>query len=418
MRDDGAAPAIDLERVRKDFPALGQEIHGRPLVYLDSAASAHKPQVVIDALVAGYSGSYSNVHRGVHSLSQRATDLYETARLTARDFLGAEREDEVVFVRGATEGINLVAWSFARPRLEPGDRVILSQMEHHSNIVPWQMVCDDAGARVEVVPIDDRGQLDMDVYRELLGPRIKMVAMGHVSNALGTINPVREIVRLAHEQGIPVLLDGAQAAPHSRLDVQDLGCDFYVLSAHKLFGPTGIGALYGRYEHLLEMQPYQGGGEMITSVSFEGTEFNVPPHRFEAGTPHIVGVQGMAAAMDYVTELGFEAIARHENDLLAYATRRLEAIPEVTIVGTAEHKASVISFTLEGVHPHDIGTILDHEGVAVRAGHHCAQPVMDRFGLPATARASFAFYNGRDDVDRLVSAIDGVLDMFGRRAAS
>lgn len=407
--------ALDVEKVRLDFPALAQEVNGKPLVYLDNAASAHKPQAVLDALMEGYGGPYSNVHRGVHTLSQRATDRYEAARRTAQTFLGAAREDEIVFVRGATEGINLVAWSFVRPRLGPGDNVIVSQMEHHSNIVPWQMICQEAGAELKVVPINDRGELEMDRYAELLDERTRMVALGHVSNALGTINPVAEIVRLAKEKNIPVLFDGAQAAPHARIDVQSLGCAFYVISSHKLFGPTGIGALYGRFELLESMVPYQGGGEMITSVSFtEGTTFNVPPHRFEAGTPHIVGAQGMAAAMEYVMELGQDAIAAHEHDLLEYATAKLDAIDGVRIVGQAAEKASVVSFTVDGIHPHDLGTILDHEGVAVRAGHHCAQPVMERFGLPATARASFAFYNTRSEIDALVDALGVAIEMFGR----
>lgn len=404
---------FDVERVRQDFPALHQEVHGHPLVYLDSAASAHKPQVVIDALVAGYSGRYSNVHRGVHTLSQQATDDYEHARSVSRAFLGAERDDEVIFVRGATEGINLVAWSFVRPRLEEGDNVVISHMEHHSNIVPWQLVCADAGAELRVLPIDDRGQLELDAIDGLVDERTRMLALVHVSNALGTINPVAEVAERASRHGVPVLLDGAQAAPHTAIDVQALGCDFYVVSSHKLFGPTGIGALYGRFEHLSSMRPYQGGGEMITSVTFDSTEFNVPPHRFEAGTPHIVGAIGMAAAMDYVSALGFEAIAAHEHDLLDYATQRLNDLGAITIIGTAEHKASVVSFTVDGVHAHDVGTILDHQGVAVRAGHHCAQPVMDRYGVPATARASFALYNARADVDRLVDALGTVIEMFG-----
>ena len=410
----GAAPTVlDIEKVRADFPALHQEVNGKKLVYLDNAASAHKPQQVIDVLSEGYGGPYSNVHRGVHTLSQRATDRYEAARETSRAFLGAERDDEIVFVRGATEGINLVAWSFVRPRLEAGDEIIVSQMEHHSNIVPWQLLCEETGAVLKVVPIDDRGQLDMDVYADLLGERTRFVAMVHVSNALGTINPAKEIVRLAKQHGVPVLFDGAQAAPHTKIDVQALGCDFYVVSSHKLFGPTGIGALYGRYELLESMLPYQGGGEMILSVSFtEGTTYNVPPHRFEAGTPHIVGAQGMAAAMEYITELGHDAIEAHEHDLLVYATERLETLDAVRIVGTAEDKASVVSFVVDGVHPHDLGTILDHEGVAIRAGHHCAQPVMDRYGLPATARASFAFYNTRAEVDTLVDALGVAIDMF------
>ncbi len=409
---DAAPQGLDVRAVRLDFPALHQEIHGHPLVYLDNAASAQKPQAVIDALVKGYSKSYSNVHRGVHTLSQRATDDYEQARSTARAFLGAEKDEEIVFVRGTSEAINLVAWSFARPRLGPGDQVLISHMEHHSNIVPWQMVCEDSGAELVVAPIDDRGQLDLEAFKTLLSAKTKMVSLVHISNALGTINPVKEVVAAAHEKGIPVMLDGAQAAPHGAVDVQALGCDFYAISSHKLFGPTGIGALYGRYEHLESMRPYQGGGEMIRYVSFDKTEYNVPPHRFEAGTPNIVGAIGMAAAMDYVTGLGFAEIVTHEAALLDYAHQRLSAIPQVRLIGTAEHKASVVSFTIDGAHPHDIGTILDHQGIAVRAGHHCAQPIMDRFGLPATARASFAFYNTLDEVDRLADGVGKVIDMF------
>lgn len=404
---------LDVEAVRRDFPALGQNIHGKPLVYLDSAASAQKPKAVIDAVAHHLAFDYSNVHRGVHTLSQNATDAYEKARETCRRFLGAERVEECIFVRGTTEGINLVAQSFARPRLEPGDEVVISTLEHHSNIVPWQIVCEQTGAKLRVVPIDDRGQLDMDAYAALLNERTKMVAMVHVSNALGTINPVGRIVELAKERGIPTLFDGAQAAPHMDLDVVELGCDFYTVSGHKLFGPTGIGVLYGRHEHLETMEPYQGGGDMILSVTFESTEYNHPPHKFEAGTPHIVGAIGLGKAMEYLESVGLDAIAHHEHELLEYATERLEAIPQVRILGTAEQKASVISFLIDGIHAHDAGTILDQSGVAVRVGHHCAQPIMDRFGVAATARASFAFYNNRADVDALVAGIHGVLELFG-----
>ena len=403
---------LDVERLRRDFPALAQIIHGKPLAYLDNAASAQKPMAVIEALTTAYTRNYSNVHRGVHTLSQRATEAYEGARETARRFMGAARTEEIVFVRGTTEGINLVAQSFVRPRLAPGDEVVISTMEHHSNIVPWQIVCRETGARLRVVPINDRGELDLTAYEELLSERTRMVALVHVSNALGTINPARRIVELARRRGIPTLFDGAQAAPHMALEVEALGCDFYTLSGHKLFGPTGIGALYGRFEHLKDMQPYQGGGEMIRSVTFEATEYNSPPHRFEAGTPHIAGAIGLGAAMDYVAAIGFDAIAAHEHDLLVYATERLGEIPQVRLIGTAADKASVVSFTVDGVHAHDVGTILDQEGVAVRVGHHCAQPVMDRFGVPATARASFVFYNTRQEVDRLVAGIGSVLEVF------
>ena len=405
-------PALDVEAVRRDFPGLHQEIHGHPLVYLDNAASAQKPQAVLDALASIYRDDYSNVHRGVHTLSQRATDRYEAARETCRRFLGAPRREECVFVRGATEGINLVAHSFVLPRLKPGDEVLVTQMEHHSNLVPWQLICEQAGAKLRWVELLDDGTLDLDQYESLLSERTKIVAVVHISNALGTVNPIREMCRLAREQGVPILIDGAQAAPHSKIDVADLGCDFYVISGHKAFGPTGIGVLWGRHELLSEMRPYQGGGEMITNVTLEKSDFHVPPHRFEAGTPHIAGAVGLAAALDYVENLGHDAIGRHEHSLLEAATRRLGAIDGVELVGTAAEKAAVVSFTVRGIHPHDIGTILDHEGIAVRAGHHCAQPVMDRYGLPATARASFAFYNTLDEVERLGHGVETVLAMF------
>lgn len=407
-----APAALDVERLRRDFPALQQTVNGHPLAYLDNAASAQKPRAVIDAIAHAYTYDYSNVHRGVHTLSQRATDAYEAAREAARRFLGAAHTEEVIFVRGTTEAINLVAWSFVRPRLEPGDEVLISAMEHHSNIVPWQMVCQAADAVLKVVPINDHGELEVDACAKLLGPRTRIVAMAHISNALGTVNPVEKIVSMARERGVPVLFDGAQAAPHTALDVEALGCDFYTVSGHKLFGPTGIGTLYARRERLAEMEPYQGGGEMIRSVTFEHTEYNVAPHKFEAGTPHIVGAIGLGAAMEYLEGIGFDAIAAHEHDLLDYATERFAEIPEVKILGTAADKAALVSFIVEGVHAHDVGTILDQDGIAVRAGHHCAQPVMDRFGVPGTARASFSFYNTRGEIDRLVDSVRHVLEIF------
>ena len=407
-----AADTFDVGRVRADFPALEQTVNGHPLVYLDSAASAQKPRQVIEALSRAYAYDYSNVHRGVHTLSQRATDAYEGAREKLRRFLGAEHAEEIVFVRGTTEGLNLVAQSFVRPRLEPGDEIVVSGMEHHSNIVPWQLVCEKTGAQLKVVPVGDDGAIDLGDFESLLSERTRIVAMVHISNALGTINPAREIVERAHARGIPVVFDGAQAAPHMPLDVRELGCDFYTVSGHKLFGPTGIGVLYGRRELLRDMEPYQGGGEMILSVTFEKTEYNEPPHRFEAGTPNIVGAIGLGAVVDYLEGIGMEAIAAHEHELLLYATERLEATAGVRIIGTAHDKAAVLSFVVEGVHAHDVGTILDQQGIAVRAGHHCAQPVMDRFGVTATARASFAFYNTREEVDRLVAGILRIQEIF------
>ncbi len=404
---------FDVDRVRADFPGLHQTVHEKPLVFLDSAASAQKPQQVIDALSHFYAHDYANIHRGVHELSQRATKAYESARLKVQRFLGAPSEREVIFLRGTTEGINLVAQTYGRANVSEGDEVLITTMEHHSNIVPWQMLCEEKGARLMVGPINDRGEIEMDAFEELIGPRTKLVALGHVSNALGTVNPVKEIIGLAHERGIPVLLDGAQAAPHLRLDVVDLDCDFYTVSGHKMFGPSGIGALYVRESILEKMPPYQGGGDMISSVSFEKTTYNRLPFRFEAGTPNIAGAVGLGAAIDYLNELGMESIAAYEEELLDYGTEALRAVPGLRTIGEAGHKASVLSFVLEGIHPHDIGTILDQEGIAVRTGHHCAQPVMDRFGVPATARASLALYNTRADIDRLVQALDIVREVFG-----
>jgi len=404
--------AYDVGRVRKDFPVLARTMHGRPLVFLDSAASAQKPQAVIDAVVDLYSGYYANIHRGVYELSERATAAFEATRRKAAAFLNAPDAREIVFLRGTTEAINLVAASFGRANVAAGDEVLITHMEHHSNIVPWQLLCEEKGAKLRVAPIDDRGQLVLEEFERLLTPRTRIAAVTHVSNALGTINPVREIVALAHTRGVPVLVDGAQAAPHQSIDVQDLGCDFYAFSSHKVFGPSGVGVLWGRAEHLEAMPPYQGGGEMVLSVSFEGTAYKEIPHKFEAGTPDIAGVVGLGAALDYLSELGFERIAAHERELLAYATGRLGEVPGLRIVGTAEHKAAVISFVLAGVHPHDVGTVLDRQGIAVRTGHHCAQPVMERFGVPATARASFALYNDAADVDALVAALHEVREVF------
>jgi cysteine desulfurase/selenocysteine lyase len=404
--------AFDVDRVRSEFPGLHQTIKGNPLVYLDNAASAQKPQRVIDAISEFYAHDYANIHRGVHELSERATKAYENARLKVQAFLGAATEREIVFVRGTTEGINLVAESYGRANVGEGDEVLITTMEHHSNIVPWQMLCERTGARLKVVPISDRGELEMDELEKLLGAKTKIVAVGHVSNALGTINPIRTIIELAHERGVPVLVDGAQAAPHMAIDVVKLDCDFYTISGHKMFGPSGIGALYAKESLLEKMPPYQGGGDMISSVSFEKTTYNRLPFRFEAGTPNIAGAVGLGATIDYLNDVGMDGIAAYEEELLDYATNALREIPGLRMVGEASHKASVLSFVLDGVHPHDIGTILDQEGIAVRTGHHCAQPVMDRFGIPATARASLALYNTREDIDRLVRGLETVREVF------
>jgi cysteine desulfurase/selenocysteine lyase len=403
---------LDAERVRKDFPILQQSVHGKKLVYLDSAASAQKPRAVIDAITRVYEHGYANIHRGVYELSQRATAAFEASREKVRALLNAPNAREIVFVRGTTEAINLVAHSYARPRLAPGDEILVTHMEHHSNIVPWQLACDETGARLRVAPIDDSGALLLEEFEKLLTRRTKLVAVVHVSNALGTINPIAEICRLARARGIPVLVDGAQAVPHQRVDVQALGCDFYAFSSHKLYGPSGVGVLWGRSELLDAMPPYQGGGEMILSVSFEGSTWNVLPHKFEAGTPDIAGVIALGAAIDYVASIGYEAIGAHERALLAYGTELLSEIPGLRLVGTAPHKASVLSFVMECAHPHDVGTILDREGIAVRTGHHCAQPVMERMGVPATARASLGVYNTRSDLDALAGALRRVHEVF------
>jgi cysteine desulfurase/selenocysteine lyase len=409
----GAHMAFDVDRVREDFPLLRQQVHGKPLVYLDNAATSQKPQVVIDALTRYYAEENSNVHRGVHFLSEQATEAYEAARAKVRRFLNAADTREVIFVRGATEGINLVAQSYGRASIKPGDEIIISWMEHHSNIVPWQMLCEEKGAVLRVIPINEDGEVLLDEYERLLNPRTKFVALVHVSNALGTINPVKQMIEMAHRQRVPVLIDGAQAVAHLPVDVQELDCDFYVFSGHKALGPTGIGILYGKADLLEGMPPYQGGGDMILSVTFEKTRYNTLPYKFEAGTPHIAGVVGLGVALDYLQGIGLDRIGAYEQDLLAYGTDVLSAIAGLRRIGTAKEKAGVLSFVLEGIHAHDIGTILDQEGIAIRAGHHCAMPLMQRFGVPATARASLAFYNTRGELDALGRAIRKAIELFG-----
>ena len=402
---------FDVERVRADFPILNERVHGRALIYLDNAATTQKPEAMIEAINHYYRHDNANIHRGVHLLSQRATDAYESARAAVRRFLNAQSSSEIVFVRGATEAINLVAQTYGRTHIVSGDQVLITSMEHHSNIVPWQILCEEKGAKLRVAPVNDRGELLLEKLEELLSPRTKIVSIAHVSNALGTVNPIRQIVRLAHQRGIPVLVDGAQAAPHLQIDVQDLDCDFYAFSGHKIYGPTGIGVLYGKAELLEEMPPYQGGGDMISSVTFEKTIYNKVPHKFEAGTPDISGVIGLGAAIAYIDSLGIASIAEHEDELLSYATAQLEKIPGIRLVGTAREKVGALSFVMEGVHPHDIGTILDQEGIAVRTGHHCAQPIMDRFGIPATVRASFGLYNTKAEIDSLAAGIEKVKEI-------
>lgn len=403
---------FDVARIRADFPILHEQVHGRPLVYLDSAATSQKPQVVLDALNHYYATQNANIHRGVHHLSQLATREYEEARVKVQRFINAAESHEIIFTRGATEGINLVANSYGRKFVHAGDEIIISTLEHHSNIVPWQLLCEQAGAKLRVIPVNDHGELLMDEFAQMLGSRVKMVAVTHLSNALGTIIPVKRIIELAHSQDIPVLLDGAQAAPHLKVDVRDLDCDFYVFSGHKLCGPTGIGVLYGKSQWLEAMPPFMGGGDMIASVTFEKTTYNTLPYKFEAGTPHIAGGIGLGVAIDYLNDIGLDRIAAYEQELLDYATEIIGALPGVTIIGTAREKASVLSFTIDGIHPHDVGTILDQEGIAVRAGHHCAQPVMKRFGLPATARASFAFYNTKEEINALAEGIQKAIEVF------
>jgi cysteine desulfurase/selenocysteine lyase len=403
---------LDVARIRRDFPILSRNVRGKRLVYLDNAATTQKPQAVIDRIVRYYTEENSNVHRGVHHLSEVATAAYESARTTVKNFIHARDEKEIVFTRGTTEAINLVAQAWGRANVEAGDEVLITAIEHHSNIVPWQMLCAERGATLRVAPVNDAGEVVVDEFASLLNERTKIAAISHASNALGTINPIKQMIAMAHDAGAIVIVDGAQGVPHLPIDVQDLGCDFYAFSGHKVYAPTGIGVLYGKEAILDAMPPWQGGGDMILSVSFEKTTYNALPYKFEAGTPNIEGVIGLATALDYVNGIGLDAIAAHEHDLERYATRKLLEIDGLRIIGTAKTKASVISFTLEGVHPHDIGTILDQEGIAIRTGHHCAQPIMMRFNIPATGRASFGLYNTREEADALVSGLHKVIEMF------
>ncbi|HAK54618.1 MAG: cysteine desulfurase [Vicinamibacterales bacterium] len=407
-----APPRFDVTRVRKEFPILGRKVHGQPLVYLDNAATTQKPRVVLDALVRYYTEHNANIHRGVHYLSETATQAHEAARRTVQRFVNARDAREIVFTRNATEGINLVAHSFGQAHVREGDEIVITGMEHHSNIVPWQLLCERTGARLRVAPITDEGELVWEEVERLIGPRTKIVAVVHLSNSLGTVNPVERIVELAHQHDAAVLVDGAQSAYHLPVDVQAMDCDFYVATGHKLYGPTGIGLLYGKAERLEQMPPYQGGGDMISSVTFEKTTYNELPYKFEAGTPHIAGAIGLAAAIDYLTGVGLDQVAAHERDLLAYGTSALRQIPGLRLVGTATNKASILSFVMDGVHPHDVGTIVDRMGVAIRTGHHCTQPVMDRMGISATARASLAMYSTRDDIDTLVAAVGRAREVF------
>ncbi len=404
---------VDVDRLRADFPVLRREINGRPLIYLDSAASAQKPQSVIDAELGCYQHYYSNVHRGVHTLSQEATTAFEGARTEVQRFLNAPSEREVIFLRGVTEAINLVAHSFVAPRVGPGDEILVTHMEHHSNIVPWQLVCERTGATLRVVPIDDNGDVDLEAVRGMIHERTRLVSVVHVSNALGTVNPVAEIAAMARAEGVPVLLDGAQAAPHLPVDVQELGVDFYAFSGHKAYGPTGIGVLWGRYEHLAGMVPYQGGGDMIRHVSFEGTEYAEPPARFEAGTPNIAGAIGLGEALRYIEAIGRERIAAREEELVGHAAEAIAAVPGVQLIGRPQRRAGAVSFIMEGTHPNDVAMLLDEQGIAIRAGHHCAQPLMERYGVPATARASFGVYNTHDEVESLVVALEKIRRLFG-----
>ncbi len=405
------AAGFDVFKIRADFPILAVKVHGKPLVYLDNAATTQKPQAVIDALIHYYTSENANIHRGVHALSELATESFEQARVKIQRFLGAGDPGEIVFVRGATEAINLVAQTYGRIHAGSSDEIIISSLEHHSNIVPWQILCEQQGARLRVIPINDDGELLLEEFEKLLGPKTKFVAIAHVSNALGTINPVRKMIEMAHRRNVPVLVDGAQAAPHVLIDLQALDCDFYVFSGHKLYGPTGIGVLYGKRKLLEAMPPYQGGGDMISSVTFEKTLYNKLPYKFEAGTPDVSGAIALGAAIDYVSNIGLDRIAAHEDKLLAYATHALSSIPGLRLIGTAQAKAAVLSFVMENIHPHDIGTVLDQQGIAIRTGHHCAQPLMQRFGVEATARASFALYNTQEEVDALVAGIHKVQEV-------
>jgi cysteine desulfurase/selenocysteine lyase len=406
-------PRFDVERIRADFPILQEKIRGHQLVYLDNAATSQKPKLVIDTIVRYYEHDNANIHRGVHYLSERATEEYERARKTVQSFLGASRSSEIIFVRSATEAINLVAQTYGRTHVGPGDDVLITAMEHHSNIVPWQLLCEEKHAKLRVAPINDHGELILDEFERLLSPRTRIVAVGHVSNALGSLNPVATIAEIAHARNIPVLVDGAQAAPRLPINVQEIDCDFYAFSGHKAYGPTGIGVLYGKASLLEAMPPYQGGGDMISSVTFEKTIYNKVPHKFEAGTPDMSGAVGLRAAIEYLNHIGMKNIASYEHELLTYATETVSNLPGVRLVGTAREKAGVLSFVMEDIHPHDIGTILDQEGIAIRTGHHCAQPVMERFGVDATARASFALYNTKDEIDLLVRGIQKVREVFG-----
>jgi cysteine desulfurase/selenocysteine lyase len=412
LKPSQAAAGLDIAKIRSDFPILAERINGKPLVYLDNAATSQKPRVVLDAIAKYYEHMNANIHRGVHTLSVRATEAHDAARLIVKQFINAADTREIIFVRGATEAINLVAQTYGRKHVGAGDEVLITAMEHHSNIVPWQILCEEKGAHLKVAPIDDRGELLLDEFAKLIGPRTKIVAVTQVSNALGTVLPLREMIELAHRSGVPVLVDGAQAVPHFAVDVQALDCDFYAFSGHKVYGPTGIGVLYGKRALLEAMPPYQGGGDMIRSVTFEKTTYNDLPWKFEAGTPDIAGAIALGAALEYITGLGMDNIAAHENDLLVYATEAVGAIPGVQLIGTASERVGVVSFVLDGVHPHDLGTILDREGIAIRTGHHCAQPVMERFGIPATARASFAVYNTKAEVDALVAGIRTAREVF------